>query len=215
MRSQIIHLTLHQEGSAERGRAKLKHGDEKKKQATREGRGRDKRSESKQERKRSKAAKRGSRLGGWGKKGEGGKGVRWREPPGETERKRKWGRLNAIVRPLSGRQNGFIAQSCTVSSRVFSAPMMTIANLCKDMDYTGAKLATKRSIIHVLFSAWPRCLYKAPIRAAVYFIAGGSSDSDLEGNFSQTQCSKGLDQSQPISFNQTKRGQGYLEQRNN
>lgn len=38
MRSQIIHLTLHQEGSTERGRAKLKQGDEKK-QATREWRG--------------------------------------------------------------------------------------------------------------------------------------------------------------------------------
>lgn len=74
MRSQIIHLTLHQEGSAERGRAKLKHGDEKKKQATREGRGRDKGSESKQERERSRAAKRGSRLGGWGEKGGRRKG---------------------------------------------------------------------------------------------------------------------------------------------
>lgn len=145
----------------------------KKKAGNERGEGRDKGSESKQERKCSKAAKGGSRLEGWGKKGEGGKGVCLREPPGEMERKRKWGRLNAIVRPLSGRQNGFIAQSFTVSSRVFSALMMTIANLCKDMDYTGAKLATKRSIIHVLFSAWPQCLYKAPIRAAVYFIAGG------------------------------------------
>lgn len=57
-----------------------------------------------------------------------------------------------------------------MSSRVFSAQAMTAANLCKDMDYTGAKLATKHSIIHAPFSVWPGCLYKAAIRAAVFFL---------------------------------------------
>lgn len=54
---------------------------------------------------------------------------------------------------LSGRQNDFIACSLKMCSGGFSAPMMTTANLCKDMDYTGAKLASKHSIIHLLFSA--------------------------------------------------------------
>lgn len=55
--------------------------------------------------------------------------------------------------PLSGRQSDFIARSLTMSSGVLSASLMTTANLNKDMDYTGAKLATKRSIIHVRLSA--------------------------------------------------------------
>ena len=54
---------------------------------------------------------------------------------------------------LSGRQSDFIAHSLTMCNGGFSASMMTMANLYKDMDYTGAKLATKHSIIHILFSA--------------------------------------------------------------
>lgn len=59
---------------------------------------------------------------------------------------------------LSRQQSDFIAQSLTMSSEVFSASMMTIANLDKDIDYTGTKLATKHSIIYILFTAWPHSL---------------------------------------------------------
>lgn len=55
---------------------------------------------------------------------------------------------------LSRQQSDFIAQSLTMSSEVFSASMMTIANLDEDIDYTGTKLATKHSIMYILRSIY-------------------------------------------------------------
>lgn len=69
------------------------------------------------------------------------------------EAKKKMRTAEGYCAFLSGWQSNFIAQSLTMSSEVFSASMMTIAKLNRDMDYTGAKLATKRSIIYVLLSA--------------------------------------------------------------
>lgn len=54
---------------------------------------------------------------------------------------------------LSGLHIHFIAHSRALCSGGVSASMMTIANLFKDMDYIGAQLASKRSIIHIRFSA--------------------------------------------------------------
>lgn len=160
MRSQIIHLTLRQEGSTERRRAKLKENEEKK---GKKGGGEIR--EGDDERKTNK------RVNGVNCKGARGSGLHWRETvmrksafvrangrDGAKKKMRARQRPNAIVLFLSGRRSDFIARSFTMSSWGFSAPVMTIANLCKDMDYTRAKLATKHSIIHILYPAWPHFL---------------------------------------------------------
>lgn len=111
------------------------------------------------------------RVNGVNCKGARGSGLHWRETvmrksafvrangrDGAKKKMRARQRPNAIVLFLSGRQSDFIARSFTMSSWGFSAPVMTIANLCKDMDYTRAKLATKHSIIHILYPAWPHFL---------------------------------------------------------
>lgn len=157
MRSQIIYSALDQEGLTG---GTGKEGEEE------ERRGGDKRRSSKLERQSRKSTK-GRRKADCKEKksvSEAAAGRRRRE----EKKKRKWEQLKCYCAFLSGWQSAFIAQSVTVSSRVFSAPAMTAANLCKDMDYTRAKLATKHSIIHAPFSVWPGCLYKAAIRAVLF-----------------------------------------------
>lgn len=153
-RSQIIHLVLRREGSTEHRRAKLKENEKERRGVWKWWWG----VKIKQTTARwccELKMKRRKRWWGWTEEWRG----RWSGQGRERERSCAF-LIRAAV---------FTAWSFTMCGGAFSAPLMTIANLCKDMDYVGAKLATKHPIILILLPAWPHFWKTALIRPETGF----------------------------------------------
>lgn len=141
MRSQIIHLTLRQEGSTERRRARLN-----------EWEGGNKGTSERREREKQTSDLTVSTANKWkeavfAQEKTVIKGCIYDLEQVRQSVKKKWGWMLLC---FSYQVSSFIAYSFANCSGGFSAPLMSIVNLCKHMDYAEAKLATKHSIIRIL-----------------------------------------------------------------